>query len=126
MEDRELVRRGFDAFAQGDMATLQGLMHPDVVWHNSGSGPLSGDFKGEEVFAMFGRLFEETQGTARQEVHALTEGDGHVVAVTKATATRNGKSLASDNVIVFHVDDGKVTEVWNTPFDQATADEFWT
>ena len=125
MQDRELVRRGFDAFIQGDMDTLKDLMAPDVIWHNSGNGIISGDFKGDEVFTMFGRIFSETQGTLRQEVHALTEGDGHVVALTKVSGTRNGRSLATDNVVIFHLDNGKVTEAWNTPFDQSAGDEFW-
>ena len=121
-----LVRRGFAAFANQDMDTLQQLFADDAVWHASGNNILSGDYKGrDEIFGMFGRLLEGTQGSFQQEVHAVTQGDDHVVAITTATASRNGKTMNSNNVLVFHVAGDKVTEVWNTPFDQARMDDFW-
>ena len=129
MADRTaLVRKGFDAFANGDIATLQELLHPDVVWHGAGNSPISGDFRGgNDVFALFGKILEETQGTFKQDVHAVTEGDDHVVALTHATGSRNGKTLEGNQVLVFHFDDAdKVTEVWITPWDQAAANEFWS
>jgi uncharacterized protein len=129
MTDRSaLVRKGFDAFANGDIATLQELFHPDIVWHGAGNSPVSGDYKGgNEVFELFGRILEETQGSFSQEIHAITEGDGHVVAITHATATRNGKTLDDNQVVIFHIDDDdKVTEVWITPWDQASSTEFWS
>jgi uncharacterized protein len=123
-----LVRQGFDAFANGDIATLQELFSPDIVWHGAGTSPVSGDYKGgNEVFALFGKILEDTQGTFSQDIHAITEGDDHVVAITHATATRNGKTLDDNQVLVFHIDDNdKVTEVWITPWDQAGANEFWS
>jgi uncharacterized protein len=129
MADRTaLVRKGFEAFANGDLATLQELFHPDIVWHSSGRSPVSGDYKGgNDVFALFGRVLEETQGTFSQEVHAITEGDDHVVAITHATGSRNGKTLEGNQVMIFHIDgDDKVTEIWLTPWDQYAVDEFWS
>ena len=37
----ELARRGYEAFAKGDLATLTELLADDVVWHVQGGGPLS-------------------------------------------------------------------------------------
>lgn len=122
------VRKGFEAFANGDLAALQELFSPDIVWHGAGTSLVSGDFKGtDEVFGLFGRILEETQGTFSQDIHALTEGDDHVVAITHATATRNGKTYDDNQILIFHVDDAnKVTEAWITPWDQAGANEFWS
>jgi uncharacterized protein len=129
MADRTaLVRNGFEAFANGDLATLQELFHPDIVWRVSGRSPMSGDYTGgNDVFAFFGRVLEETQGAFSQEVHAITDGDDHVVAITRAQGSRNGKTLDSNQVLVFHFDDAdKVTEVWLTAWDQYAVDEFWS
>jgi ketosteroid isomerase-like protein len=42
----ERIRRAFDAFAQGDMATMTELIAEDTIWHIPGRGPLSGDHRG--------------------------------------------------------------------------------
>lgn len=37
------IRKGYTAFTDGDWETLQGLLHPDVVWHPMDHGePISG------------------------------------------------------------------------------------
>jgi hypothetical protein len=32
--NEELVRRGYEAFATGDMETLRELLDPEIVWHS--------------------------------------------------------------------------------------------
>src|SRR6266542_6911884 len=66
----ELPRRGYEAFAKGDLTTLSELIADDVTWHVAGAGPLSGTYHGrDEVLGFFGRLAEETVGTLRLAVH---------------------------------------------------------
>jgi ketosteroid isomerase-like protein len=121
----ELVRRGFEAFATGDMATLNELMSDDAAWHTSGRGPLAGDFRGKEaIFGSFARIPQETD-TFSQQIHALLADDEHAVALVEATATRKGRTAAMQQVFVFHVSGGKATEVWVTAVDPYAADEFW-
>jgi ketosteroid isomerase-like protein len=45
----ERIRRAFDAFAPGDMATMTELIAEDTIWHIPGRGPLSGDHQGRET-----------------------------------------------------------------------------
>lgn len=121
-----LVRRGFEAFATGDMATLDELIADDAVWHATGRGVLSGDFVGKE--AIFGNNFarvpQETD-SFKQDIHAILADDEHAVALVNVSATRRGQTLEAQQVLVFHVRDGKATEVWITPVDPYAADEFW-
>ncbi len=85
----ELTRRGYDAFAKGDLAALSELLADDVTWHVRGVGPLSGDHLGrDEVFAFFGRLAEETAGTFRFDVHDVLANDEHSVALCTLSASR--------------------------------------
>ena len=89
----ELTRRGYDAFATGDLAALSELLADDVTWHVRGVGPLSGDYHGrDEVFAFFGRLAEETAGTFRLDVHDVLANDEHTVALCTLSASRGTKS----------------------------------
>ena len=35
------LRKGYEAFAKGDMATLTDMYSQDVVWHHAGTSPIS-------------------------------------------------------------------------------------
>jgi uncharacterized protein len=125
--NEDLVRRGFAAFGAGDIATLGELFADDIVWHVGGRSPISGDYKGkDEVFGFFAQLAERAGGTLRVDVHDMLANDEHVVALTKATAEHQGKTLNDSGAQVFHVQGGKVTEQWIHPGDQYASDDFWS
>ena len=122
----DLVRRGFEAFSAGDMATLDAIMADDVVWHSPGAGVIAGDFVGKPaVFGSFALIPQETDAFS-QEIHAILADDEHAVALVNATATRRGNTATIAQIFVFHVEDGKAKEVWVTALDQAAADAFWS
>jgi ketosteroid isomerase-like protein len=125
--NEDLVRKGYAAFSAGDMDTMRQVIAADAIWHASGRGPLSGDFKGiDEIIGNFGRSMELSGMTLKVEVHDIAGNDEHVFAAHTASARREGKSLNENQVIVFHVSGGRVTEAWQTSVDQYAADEFWT
>jgi ketosteroid isomerase-like protein len=122
----DLVRKGFEAFAAGDMATLDALFADDATWHSSGAGVLTGDFVGKQaIFGNFARIPQESDAF-RQDVHAILADDEHTVALVNATATRRGKTTSLAQVLVFHVEGGKAKEVWITPVDAAASEAFWS
>jgi carbon monoxide dehydrogenase subunit G len=69
---------------------------------------------------------EISGGTLRVEVHDILANDEHGVALVRGTGQRGAKSIADNGVQVFHLRDGKATEVWFHPGDQAASDEFWS
>jgi uncharacterized protein len=77
------------------------------------------------VLALFGRLAEETGGTFRADVHDLLANDDHGVGLVTVTARRGDRSLTVNDVNVFHLRDGQVTECWLASTDQQAEDEFW-
>jgi site-specific recombinase XerD len=64
-------------------------------------------------------------GNFRVEVHDILANDEHAVGLHTAHAEREGKTLQDNNTLVFHVRDGKVTEVWQYWADPYTADELF-
>jgi uncharacterized protein len=123
----ELTRRGYEAFAKGDMATLSELIADDVTWHQNGVGPLSGTYHGrDEVFGFFGRLAEETAGTFRLDVHDVLANDEHAVALCTFSASRGGKSIEVPVANVSHIRDGKLTEFWGAITDPQASIDFWS
>ncbi len=64
--NEDLVRKGFDAFARGDVDTLRELFDQDAVWHAPGRNPLAGDHLGvDAILGFFARTMEVTGGTFR-------------------------------------------------------------
>jgi uncharacterized protein len=122
-----LLRNGYEAFEKGDLDTLRGLFTDDIVWHSPGKGLLAGEYRGiDQVFGLFGKVMELSGGTYRSDIHDVLANDEHAVALITARGEREGKTLDSLQSHVFHVTDGKVTEVWLEALDLYANDEFWS
>ena len=125
--NEDLLRKGLEAFGRGDLDTVQSLFADDIVWHVGGNNQLSGDYKGkQEVLGWLAKNAELSGGTLKVEPHDILGNDEHVVALITATAQREGKSLRDNATQVYHVTDGKVTEVWLHAGDQKAVDDFWS
>ncbi len=123
-----LIRRLYDAFVRGGyVETVREVFSEEVVWHLPGSGPLAGEHRGlEAVLAAIGKFETLSGGSIRLEVHDVLAGDEHAVALLRARGAREGKRYESREVDVFHLAQGKVTELWSFTEDQRTTDEFWS
>ncbi len=126
--NEDLVRKGFDAFSKGDMDVLRNeVFAADVKYHVPGKSPVSGDYNGiDEVLGFFGKIFELTGGTFRVELHDVLANDDHAVVLSPASGQRDGKTLQDNGVLVFHIKDGRATEVWLHPSDLYASDEFFS
>jgi uncharacterized protein len=127
-EFAEVIRNGFEAFGRGDLDYLRdNVFTEDTVWHVGGRNLLSGDYRGQEMFDWFGRLFQETGGTFQIQVHDVTTSDDHAVVLTESSAERKGKRLeGSKGLQVHHFVGGKVSESWLTAENQYELDDFWS
>ncbi len=125
--NEELVRKGYEAFATGDMDTMRQVLDPDVIWHAPGRSPLAGDYRGiDEVIGYFGRSMEVTQGSLRVVIDDVMVNDRGAAVVQRASAQRNGKSIDDLGVNVFRIRDGRAVEVWQHWGDPYAADELFS
>jgi uncharacterized protein len=125
--NEELLRRGFDAFATGDVDTLRQLFDQDAVWHVPGRSPLSGDHRGlDAILGFLARTMELTGGTFRADVHDVVADDEHAVAIYVTRGEREGRTLESRDVLVSHVRNGKLAEAWLLSADLYAVDEFFS
>ena len=116
--NEEIARSGAEALSKGDMEGLLSLHTDDIVVHFPGRGPLAGDHRGKDgVAQMFG--FGPEMVT-----HDILATDDHAVVLNKIRATRGGKIQEQDQVVVMHIEGGKVAEVWLQFSDQQAMDEF--
>ena len=122
-----LLRKGYEAFARGDIAAITDLFAEDMVWHVPGNNLISGEHKGRDaVFAVFAKTVELTGGTFKIDLHDIVANDEHTVSLSRASASRQGKQLDLRGADIYHIRNGKVTEWWSFVEDQRLDDEFWS
>ena len=125
--DVALVRRGYQAFANGDMQTLSEVIAADATQHQPGSGAMSGEHKGRQaILEFYGRLASESNGTFRVDLQDVyTDGRGLVVGVNRSVGERGGKRLDSRAALVFTVRGGVAQDIRVCQDDIDRWDEFW-
>ena len=122
-----LTRRGFEAFAAGDLNTLGELFHPDATWHSAPLGVLGGNYAGrDQIFAMFAKIGPETGGTFRVVPRTFTASGDEVFVHALVAGTRAGRTLDSDEVLRFVIVDGKVREITLYLCEYPENVEFWS
>jgi uncharacterized protein len=126
-ENIAVVRRGYEAFAKGDVATLKTLFAPNATWHATATGVLPGNYRGvQAILEFFGQVARETDGTARAELQTIAASGDHVFALHRNKGERKGKTIDEKSVLVFKLKNGVVTEVAEFFYDQPAEAQFWS
>lgn len=121
-QDAATIRRGYEAFNKGDLATLSEVIAEDVVWHPAGNNRLSGAKHGRDAtFQYFGQLGE---AGIRADLHDVMASDQHVAGAHTTVGERGGKRINAHVVILFHMRDGKVAEAWEHMEDTSAWDAY--
>jgi uncharacterized protein len=121
-----LVRHIFDAFARKEGFALRDCFAEDAVWHVPGESLMAGTHRGRtEIFRFLARLPKETNGTYGSRLIDVLASDDRAAALYRASGSRNGSSLDIDQLLLFTIRDGLVTEVLALPNDPAAFERFW-
>ena len=101
----ELVKKGYEAFAAGDVETVMGLFDDDIEWIQPGDSAISGTYRGKTELADYlGKLAEKSTTV---KVHRLLADGDMVVALTEVSV---GNETGYD-ADVFTLRDGKTVRV---------------
>jgi len=120
------IAGAYDAFARADVPALADVFAADVVWHYPGTSDLSGDHVGRDaVLGFLGQFMERSGGTYRAVLREVMASEKFASGWANDVATRDGKSLDVNAVVVFQMSDGKVVEAWHYFDDLAALDDFW-
>ena len=89
---------------------------------------MAGDYQGPDAIeACFRRMAELTFGSLRIEgEHVVLESDGAVVVEAHLEATRTGRRLNTEVLLVLSIEECALREAWLFHSDQSRVDEFWT
>jgi len=126
--DATLIREVYEALNRGDTASAMAGWSDGILWHErvGKTWAMAGDYVGKEAVAgLFGGLPGMGLTAMRAEPHDILASDGHVVALMNMHMERGERTYLSHEVHVWHVVDGKATEVWLTSQDPDAFDAFW-
>jgi len=125
-ENIALLRRGYEAFATGDLATVRSLAADDEVWYTPGI-IFESEYKGaDNVMAYLAKLGQLTDGTFRVEPEKfLSDGDS-VAVVEHLTAKRQGRTLDTHYIHVYEIHDGKIHAATEYAAEPKKLEAFWS
>jgi uncharacterized protein len=122
-----LIRKGYEAFAAGDIATLEAIFAPDIVWHEPGQNPISGTYKGwPEVLGLLVAYGERSGGTFSAELTETLANDTHGMSIARVRGSRNGVELDQGDHLLCRISDGLIVEARVLYHDQHAVDAFWS
>ena len=122
----KLLKDAHEAFQQGDLEALFGLMTPDCAWHMPGDNVLAGDFVGREaILGSFAALQANVDAYWAYPLDYF-DSDDHVVLVALVRATRGTKTLETRECLLWRLDGGKLAEVWHMALDEKAWDAFFS
>ncbi|MER6094768.1 nuclear transport factor 2 family protein [Streptomyces sp. NPDC001728] len=126
--DAALVRRGYEAFTHGDMATLESMMTGDCTQHVPGESQISGHYKGRDnvIGGYYRKLGELSGGTIRVALKGVyVDGRGHVITTHRFHADRGDRGIEMDGGLFFTLVGGKISDIDECVADIVEADSFW-
>ena len=120
-----LLRRVFEEF--GHPAMIAEVFAEDGEWHEPGSGPISGRYRGrEEVAGLFAAVLGRSGDTFRVvEIVDVLADDDHGCVFLDVEANREGRYIRTVDAIVFDLRDGQVVRGRVLSEDQQEVDAFW-
>ncbi|MGA9944563.1 MAG: nuclear transport factor 2 family protein [Candidatus Cybelea sp.] len=126
IDNIDRVKKGFEAFAASNMATLSELFDADAKWRGEPIGILAGNYDGRDaIFAMFAQLGQETTGTFRTIPSTMAASGDKVFVQCDVTGDRKGRKLKAAEVLIFTLADGRVRELRVYHAEPAQSAAFW-
>lgn len=120
------AREAFAAINGGNTDWLTEHVDADAVFHQGGRFPTAGTYRGRD--AIFGHMLEFftlVDFSMTMTLHDVAATDDHVIALVRVSVDYRGRHLDFDEAHVWHVRDGRATELWAVPKDPYEVDDFF-
>lgn len=119
-----IVKRYYDAYGKGDLATVRQIFAPNVIWRIPGHHSLAGVHRGQDqVFAFFQQL---AKAKFKADVLFLGGNDSYVVDVHRGYSNLERNNIDILWALLFRIENGRIVEATNFPGDQHAADAFYS
>ncbi len=124
----QLVRDFFDSVAVGDMDTFRSTLTSDIVWHMVGKSPLAGDWKGPDgiLNGISALVFRLGGGKYSSDLLQVFANDTHAISISRDYYRGEENPFDLKMMLYFKIEDSRITEVWEVPFDLYEFDRFFS
>jgi ketosteroid isomerase-like protein len=95
----QLVRKGFDAWNQGDPSWVLKNMSPQVEWITPPTDPYAGTYRGHEGVEEFWTRWRTAVGELHFDLDELIDAGEHVVAIARRSAQNPTTGLQVSDAI---------------------------
>jgi len=124
--NEQLLRDVDEAQIRGDLHAFAAGFTDDTITHIGGHSSFAGVYKGKDQFLeLFQRLLEQAPEYSF-EPHAYLADDEHGVSLQRSHYKRGDESLDSNDTLVYHFREGKISETWFMSEDQDALDAFFS
>lgn len=125
--DLEIVGQTYAAIANGDADALTRLIAKDVTAFMGGQNHYTGTHRGRDTFfRLFAEAADETDSTFQIALETLfSDGAGHVLAIQRETATKDGKHHDVRHANLIQVLNSTIVDIHDFSADPAADDAFW-
>jgi hypothetical protein len=121
-----IIREAYAAFGRGDVDGYLRACNAAFTFSIPGQGGIAGSYRGKEgIHQLAGKAMEITGDTFDEVVEDVLANDHHAVVLALHRFTRDGRPKEYRTAHVYNVRDGKLTECFEQPRDQASFDEAW-
>lgn len=121
----KLARIAWEAVSTSDVETIANVCSEDLVWHASGRGPRSGDYRGRDAVLDYLAAIGDAADRFDSSLEDVLVSDDLVAVLFRVQGERNARRLDVGFILLFRVEDGRIAEIWAVPRDQYAVDEFW-
>jgi ketosteroid isomerase-like protein len=122
----KLARTAWEAAAASDVDTLSRVCSEHLIWHASGRGARSGDYRGRASVLNYLAAIGDAAERFDSRLDNVLVNDNLVAVLFHVTGTRRSRVLDTDFILLFRIESGQIAEVWAVPRDQHAVDEFWS
>ncbi|UGY93393.1 nuclear transport factor 2 family protein [Streptomyces gobiensis] len=124
--DITLVRQWWDACMK-DLDAAGAMMTADVMHHVPGTHPLAGHYKGRDtVLQMYRQFGDLIKNMEFGPVTMLTDGRGHVLAVSHNRYERQDRGIELHEGLLFTITGGKISDIDEFTENIEASDTFWS
>ena len=121
----KLARTAWEAVSASDVDTLSRVCSEQLIWHASGRGARSGDYRGRASVLNYLAAIGDAAERFDSRLDNVLVNDHLVAVLFHVTGTRRNRVLDTDFILLFRIESGQIAEVWAVPRDQHAVDEFW-